>query len=538
VNIRRVMWVLIGTTLAILAIAMPLVKYTIAPAIIRHRIKTTAKDHWKGPVAVEGVHFSFLGPTRLERLVLADWQGRRWVEADAVTVLSRGGRFEANHVTINAHVDGRRMSMPLKAVDRSTGAVRRRIGSADPGRTDSGSTAGDKTASDRPTFKNLVVHNLEVSAWDGGQPLKILDRAAAAIVRRRDYYEVLVFEKSDAAWQQLSIGGRINANDGRTALHVGARRFIKPEEGAFFVRLWNWPGEWTAGGQLEISGTLSGDIQQPAKWTMDGTARLTDWSIHAGRHSAISDLDMLIRMQGRRYEVHDFACTVYDGRLQGTLWAVTEPEGLRLGGEVSGDGLSAREIAVEMGAQDRISRGAASGRVQFAMNGGLETLHGRAVLLFRETSLSMFPLSMKIMVGMGLDVSDPHQAADMACAFDFVGTSGTIRQGRFVNSAAAMETQAGGSLNVATGQVDLRVVAVPLEPAVDEATAAPSEVKEKVQCLHVAGSYWDPPSKLITRESAGDVSAETIDFLQDTIQRRRTAGHAIKRLGRAASSTD
>lgn len=493
-------------------------KYVVAPGVIRGRIETAAARRWLGAVAIKRVRFHYFGPVRLEDLVLTDEQGRRWAEADEVEVLLRGWlafnplpcHVEANQVRINACLDNGRLAPPLNGG-----------GGAD---VDHGRDARAAGAAPLPArLTNVAIQNLRATVSDGARSLTVLGGSAVLVECRHDYYEVMVNEKTDAVWRELSVGGRIRRADGDCALHVEARRVFAPAEGAFLIRLWNGPAQWSAGGLLEVNGTVAGPPPRPAELTARGTARFADWSVRSGQRAIVKHFGMRVRAQGRRYEAMDLACTVYDGRAQGTLWAAVNPGPLAFGGDLTADGVSMKELTVEIGAGEKVSQGTASGRLEFAMRGGVDSLRGRGTLLFDDTSLSMFPLSSKILEGMGFGVVDPLQASDMACVFSLSGPRATIDAGRFVNALAAIETQPGGTVNAETGEVDLHVLAVSRRAGIEDvARKMPLaqllvQLKKDLLRLHVKGCCWDPPSTLITREPVKDVSEDTLNFMKDAI---------------------
>ncbi len=529
-------------TTAIVVVTAMTVKYIVAPAAVRRRVELYVKEQWAGVLAIESVRFRYFRPIRLEGIVLSDLNGRDWVTADRVMLLSgvrhvlnsEPGRMEADHVTINLYLDEGRLSAPLNNGSDQKLPVGGARNEQHPSHRHGGDDAQRAQDQDETSFtwdniriNEIVVHDLKASLWDGDRAVRLLGAAALATEYRHDHLGVIVAEKTGSVWEKLWVGGRIRASDGSSALYVEARRMVAPEEGALLISVLGGPDECEAGGLLEMYGTVSGPVSRPAELMVDGKADLAGWSVGAGGHAIVKDLNTCIGVQGRRYEVRDLGCTVWNGCLSGSLWATIDPagpSGIAFGASLKGKNISVKEVAAGIGAEGRALQGTASGRVNFVMQDNIEDLRGTAVLLFEDTSLSMFPLTAKIIGAMGLPTEDPLAPSLMACAFDFAGAAATIERARFVNAQVAVETQPGGTLNAATGEVDLDVLAAPVESGY-RANEQPAGLENDLLRLRIRGNYWDAASDLISREPAGDIGAETRSFL------KRVAAGRTKRAG-------
>jgi len=536
-------WLAVGTAVAVIVAAALVVKYIVAPAAIRARIAAAVEENWDGAVSIRQVRFRYFGPDRLDGVILTDRRDRPWIEADRVW-LSAGrrhaispspGRIEARTVNISLYLDEDGLTLPLKDTNpllTNIPADTRKILASSavltqpnhgprPGKG-AGHTA--HTATPPGGLSELVVHDLQATAFNNGRSFRILEDAAVALEHRLDHYGLLVFEKDNALWQTLALGGRIRTDNGHSAIKVQASRNITPDEGAFLITALHGPRDWSGGGFLEVNATLSGPVARPTELVMRGMARLDGWSLSSGRHAAIKDLNMHVNIDGHRYDISGLACTLYGACVKAQLWAQIDPAQLdeaAFGGKLIAKGISVKDIAREIGAPHRTAGGTASAKINFAVNGGIDDLRGDAVLLFEDTSLLMFPLSHKIIEGMGLPIDDPSEACAFACAFDFSGPAGVIRQGRFANSAVIMETRPGGIMNAATGEVDLHVLARPLADAPD---ARPdTEPDDNLLHLRVKGNYWDAASRLITHQPLDHVSKETAAFLRSPLAPRKTA---------------
>ncbi len=541
---RRRVWLGVGIVGTIVIVAAMAIKYIVAPAAVRRRVETYVKEQWDGALAINSVRFRYFRPVRLEGIVLSDLNGRDWVKADRIMLMSgvrhvlnsQPGRMEADHVTINLYLDEGRLSPPLN--NGSDQKLQLHVGDDQDEQQALHSNGGenayrgldqDETSGtwDDIHINEIVVHDLKASLWDGDRAVRLLGAAALATEYRHDHLGVIVAEKTGSVWEKLWVGGHIRASDGSSALYVEARRTVAPEEGALLISILGGPDECEAGGLLEMYGTVSGPVSRPAELMVDGKADLAGWSVGAGGHAIVKDLNTCIGVQGRRYEVRDLGCTVWNGCLSGSLWATIDPagpSGIAFGASLKGKNISVKEVAAGIGAEGRALQGTASGRVNFVMQDNIEDLRGTAVLLFEDTSLSMFPLTAKIIGAMGLPTDDPLAPSLMACAFDFAGAAATIERARFVNSQVAVETQPGGTLNAATGEVDLDVLAAPVQSGY-RADEQPAGLENDLLRLRIRGNYWDAASDLISREPAGDIGAETRSFL------KRVAAARTRRAG-------
>ncbi|MBE0535263.1 MAG: hypothetical protein IH624_06290 [Phycisphaerae bacterium] len=505
--IRWRAWTGLGVAVGLLVVAAAVVKYGIAPAVIRDRIEKAAARRWSGAVTLGRVNYRYFGPTRIEGVVLTDQQGRRWAQADVVDVLVRGRpalssqptHVVAHHVRIDAHLDHGSLTPPLENAPR---------------------------AAESEHMKDVTIRHLQAAVTDGNRSVMISDGSAVAVRFSPTHYHVLLTEKTRAVWRKLSVGGSVQRASGHCDLHVEADRTFTPEEGAFLIGLLDGPAEWKAGGRLEVNATVSGLAGHPAQLKAEGMARLTNGSVHAGHRAIVSDLRMLLRAADGRIDAEDIACSIYQGRAAGRLFAATDAEGrTALGGVLKVGGVAMQELAVEMGAADKGLQGTASGRLEFTLDdASIEGLRGKGVLLFDKTSLRMFPLNQKILQAMGFDTVDPLQASDVACTFSLSGPCATLAGARFVSAAGAIETQPGGIMNAETGEVDLHVIAAPAGVVGDATRQIPAALgpNEDMLRLHVKGFYWDPPSRLITRTPIGEVSEATMDFIRGAIGGRQT----------------
>jgi len=531
--------------LAVCALAAALVHQVIAPARIRHGVRQKLQGRWQGPITVGRAAFSLRGPLVVRDVVLADADGRTWATIGHMTLQladwpSREIRLREIHlddVHLELHaghsppVDLRRQpdaSMPalqgvhtrgLDVTIHSTDGAERRL------------TGAHLDLRRQPEAD-------EVRGWDVvGQG--VCDGVATSLTgvlsQHRD---------EDGGGRMIGFVGSLDRPDAVTSFEIA----VGPDApGTMVFNATIQPTDAATWESLNVVGGT--DALQSPEVVFNGQARLTGPDLDTRANLAAH----VIRdgpQAGQVLAIAHLAGETYGGVTRGWLRGRLLPGGApELWGNLVAENVSLRRAAVAAGRAKPDHGRLAAGQFVFYTDGrDLEQLRGMGMAYVDDVALGEATLFRDLADAINNRRGILAGDADAVTVFSLAERVATIHLGRTVDVAAALDVQPGGTVDLATKELDLSVsVAVmselrPILQMFPMAGLAAGLADSLVQ-LDVAGT-WDTPvitpaaNRIVTAslhrfllaaiDMGGDISGLLMAPTREVLQRLLRTGPAAE----------
>ena len=169
-------------------------------------------------------------------------------------------------------------------------------------------------------------------------------------------------------------------------------------------------------------------------------------------------------------------------------------------------------------------------RYVFRMEDGKAT--GRGTLLLVDADVWLVPVLSDVL--RAIDISaDVVALSDVRMDFETSDAVVTLKRLELANRISALRAEPGGTINLATGEVDLHVVTAPLKEVSDVLARVPVvslfvDLGDKLTRLHVTGR-WDVEDEIKIRKKPLDVVEGPAEFFVGVA---RTGGDLGKGLGK------
>ena len=154
----------------------------------------------------------------------------------------------------------------------------------------------------------------------------------------------------------------------------------------------------------------------------------------------------------------------------------------------------------------------------------LQTVRGRGSLQVRDSQMTGVPLLASMLGALG---AQPTAAtdADLDLAFENSGEIVTLTGGRLATPVVAVSPIPGGTVDLATRELDLHVVAALLND-IDELVNVPLlelfvPFARRLSQLHVTGTWDSRETVRVRKEPLRDLGAATVKFFKGVV---RTGG--------------
>jgi len=254
----------------LVAIAVPLVKFWLAPSLIRSAVTAAVGRRWNGRVALREVQFNFFAPIRLRGFRVDGPDGRRWAEIDEVRAVLRDWpgispvltAVEADRVRLDLHWAGGRLALPIRPA---------------------GEEAESIDAGKYVDLRRITVAAFDVALHHGDDRTEA-PTLGVSVVRERGRYR---FRLAPPAAAKPSLEGYFDPAAGfRGRLRL--TRDLTPAECALLA---GCAGLDAAGsGALDADLTVAAEAGRLRNAAVEGKVRLRGWSLRAGGESLCNEL--------------------------------------------------------------------------------------------------------------------------------------------------------------------------------------------------------------------------------------------------------
>jgi hypothetical protein len=286
-----------------------------------------------------------------------------------------------------------------------------------------------------------------------------------------------------------------------------------------------------AGGLVRGSLLLTGRADLPTLLEVVGAVDIEHAMLADANGLAIRNAKGTVRLRRQRVEFEGFAADVFDGKLEANL-AVNLPGGEigPLRGNLRAEKLSLPQLTAALGGH-QLQHGLGTADISFS-GGGLtwQGFSARGYIFTDDADLMKVQLFPHLMGSIGVDA--PEIDSDAAVTFTMNGPVVKLAQAQLSNAISALETEPGGTVNVATKELDFYVVGVPIKqirgvlldlPVVDLFW----RLKDKLTRLHIKGAWDEPPAKLVRKEPLKDLGAGTMGFMRQAARDGGQFGKSI-----------
>lgn len=278
-----------GGIVMALAVAALLIKYAVAPALVRSAIRDAVGEYWEGEFAVADVSFSFTGPIVLTDVAARDAEGRRWLAIDQVQL--ELSDWPGTHPKLTV-VNIARPHVRLFAMD---GHI------APPWRT-----PPPGPASPYVDLRRIAATGLEfriVRGASGGSPEETvvqLDGLRFNLDRRGPVNELSLTRGGDAESAPLSVTAKLDGETGVMDARVILDHQVEPVLVEFIQRLAGAGVRGRAGGGIRVDAKIAGPMKEPLQWKVDGTMSVRDASVSlADGRPLISNVSFDAKLEGQ-----------------------------------------------------------------------------------------------------------------------------------------------------------------------------------------------------------------------------------------------
>lgn len=520
-------WTFFGL-LGVLAVGLLLVRFWIAPWLIRSQVASAISQRWQGTVEVDSVTFRFTGPIEIGSLRLLGPDGRTWLRVRGVDlklddwpglspVLTA---VDVERVEVSGHFPDRQLQLPLRPAEPS-----------EPG------AAG---AGEYVDLQRVTIDRLEVDARYAQSRHSRLEPMSVELRSSGPGYE---FDVIGLEQNRTILTGRFNSQ-GDLVGHLQWTRGIDPAESTFLLAALAGV-EASATGQIELDLSVSMQQGQAESLEIRGQARLARAQASVRDRQLFEQLQARIEFRGDTLELTEFSARSPGGKVTGS-GEMDLPLGQPLRWQMS---LQAEKVPLGPLAElaEQLPALEGHGRLDLQAGGDLERIElaGQAGI---DSAIQLAPLqmatgSMEFDLVLQPDASGPLRMFPRGRArlFDWTFTGAGGPPGRLENLDLQMRGRQveisgarGGFASAvieAAGVVDLPLEDQPLQYSLDIESRRPLQLEQLGQWLAMqlpaATTSWDlrlEGSQTQQLRLAGRVSGEFQD-----------AGEPVESIGAQAS---
>ncbi|MBN1361650.1 MAG: hypothetical protein JW993_13720 [Sedimentisphaerales bacterium] len=492
--IRRV---LVGTGGMVLLLVVT--KVWVAPLVAANRIAFFVRRVCNGTVRVRGTRFGFDGGVRAGELLLTDGQGRP--------------RLRAQDLRLN--LSGL-LSFDVYLSKLTVGSLK-----VDVYRDE---TEPWLRESRRPSQENrtldVLVNDIVVNLHAGDSAATWVDDAHLSATRKQGVYEGSFRHGADPADGQIDVTGTLDPRSAQLQVHGRIDRALDANQTSVLLAWIDVPTDYGCEGRLDVEMRVEGSWRELTGLRTNGRVDFNDATVSFKGAPIVSNLRLAC-------DVNDAFCLagiegrLLEGALRGTL--SLEHSGLTVNrGRVSleADGIGLEGLAERVPDWDSFTQGIASGHFDGTFDRlTLADVNGAGGIFVKDMDVHLLPIVSQVLEALDVVGADILGTSDAMIWFDNQGSMLTISDGSIANSINAIKAEPGGTVDLKTRQVDLYAVWVPIKQADSLLEALPlvdllNNLKDKLIRVHVEGTWDQPPSQLVSKEPALDVSEGVIDFFE------------------------
>ncbi|MFW6154526.1 MAG: hypothetical protein ACOC95_04835 [Planctomycetota bacterium] len=310
--------------------------------------------------------------------------------------------------------------------------------------------------------------------------------------------------------------------DGRFTVERGGRESLGVRGEGRVVGRADVLAGYAGGGDFELDGRLSG-LGAAGPPAVHGSGRLRGWHVSTGSTAVIEGFNVHARAFGRSVDVGGIRGRLLGGRATGAFRVDMKPdEPVRTLGWIRLEDLALDRLAAAVGRPETD----VAGRVDFAYRfradrAAPDVMRGSGVFEVLDSRMVGVPALTAILAA--LDVR-PESASDtdVFLTFTNAGSVLTLTDGRVATPVVAISPRPGGTVNLATRELDVRVVAAALADLEAFLDVPFLELvvpfARRATQLHVTGT-WDRRDAIrIRKEPLKDLGTATVNFFKGVVE--------------------
>ncbi len=254
-----------------------------------------------------------------------------------------------------------------------------------------------------------------------------------------------------------------------------------------------------------------------------GTGRLSEWTVSTGSVPVAESFNVNARAFGRSVDIGGIHGRLLGGEAFGAFRVDLAPgRPVRTQGSMTVTDLALERLTAALGNPDADIAGRAEFAYRFAAEAvDLATVRGAGGLTIRDSRLLGVPVLTVIFDALGVRRASAADT-DVWLAFTHAGAAVTLTDGRLATPLVALSPQPGGTVDLATGRVDVHVVAAALAdiaayldfPILDLIVPVASRVTQ----VHVTGAWDRPESLRVEKEPLKDLGKATVKFFKGVVE--------------------
>ncbi|NLF31537.1 MAG: AsmA-like C-terminal region-containing protein, partial [Planctomycetes bacterium] len=276
------------------------------------------------------------------------------------------------------------------------------------------------------------------------------------------------------------------------------------------------------GGDFELDGRLDG-LGGAGPLEVHGTGRLSGWNVHGGDAAVAESFTVNVRAFGRSIDIGGVHGRLLEGQAFGAF-RVDLPAGepTRTQGWMTVDDLSLERLAAALGRTDVDVAGRLDVGYRFTADApAASALRGGGGLSVRDSRMLGVPV-LTAVLGAVRARSEAASDTDVELAFTNVGDRVTLTGGRLATPIVAISPLPGGTVRLATGELDVHVVAALLAdisqyldfPVLDLIVPFTQQATQ----LHITGTWESRESVTIAKEPLRDLGEATVRFFKGAVE--------------------
>lgn len=506
---RRVLWTILGLGCAIAAIII-VATLLIIPHIARLKAETKLSKLFGGQVRIERVELNYSGPIVLKGIKLFNRAGQAWLDAELITAKLANWpslkpsvkEIVVNNLNVRISSTDVNSILPTVRLPKPSAGTKRKL-----------------------NLNKLTVKGLTISLGNEQVSEPVYDDLFFSAVRKDGSYEVSVGRPASETSEFLVAKGIFNVENSEAELSIQIKHKVIEPEMRFALALLKAPESIRAHGDLNADLTINGFLKEPTSLLPKGKAELTNWTVAINENLLTEDLTTTLELSDGQIDINDLTATLCKGKVDGAFYYTTKwNEPVEYSGQVFAQTINLPALSSIIASKKKATKGTMTLSYRFSGTGReLQNIQGDGVMLLDDADTSILPVIPDIFRAVGLSNFDPATLSDFEATFTNKGPTLTIKSAHIANRLAAIEAEPGGTINLQTEQIDVRVMAVPLNqletllkrtPGVDVLT----NLKGRLIRLHIRGQWSQPPNKLIAKEPVKDIADATVGFLQDVVR--------------------
>jgi hypothetical protein len=480
------------------------------PGVIRYRIQSGLSKVWDEAAVVEAVRFRYFGPTEVGSIAIEDTDGRRLLAVSGIKLWLSTWPEPYKRVTA-LEIDRLECRMRAERCRQLFGA------GAMSGRS---SLAGSRL---------LDLRRLSVA--DGALILCTEDSESSFegleldINEKAGVYRTVLTQALPGNLRTFSLSAVTEKDGLETEARLELNRFFSRDFVGFVLRVLGISPEYEGKGDVAAEVTVSGSLKDVNSISATGKGQFSDWTIYSKDAAIAEDVNFGVQVDRSRCDIENLSGVFCGGQLTGRLQCDgVGTEDHTYSGELSISGVDLVQVGEKLERQWHFTKGRCSAEYIFFWEaGGLEALEGTGVIVVDDADLSAIGVIGELFGRIGLAKYDPLRVSDAVVSFRMAGSEVVIEEAMVSNRLAALRAEAGGRVDLRSGQLDINVIAVPLKQVDELIRATPvlniiGGLKDKLVRLKVRGHWSEPAGKLITKEPVQDVKDGTVGFLRDIVE--------------------